>query len=188
MSSEAFCTRADSHADRTIPRNPYSRENFPQLFDMPKPADILLPRGGKLGAGSPVFAKEFLAQNGLGTELLREVGVPKVGHHVLGSSLVSKEIRMNRFFGLAMAFGVVFAMSGVAEARSCCKPARVKCCKAPRTRCCKTERQHCNAAPVSCCNAVAAPCASGCSAVAAPAAAPAVAPQPPVENAPKPAA
>ena len=84
MSSEAFCTRADSHADRTIPRNPYSRENFPQLFDMPKPADILLPRGGKLGAGSPVFAKEFLAQNGLGTELLREVGVPKVGHHVFG--------------------------------------------------------------------------------------------------------
>jgi len=40
--------------------------------------------GGKLGAASPVFAKEFLAQNGLGTELLREVGVPKVGHHVFG--------------------------------------------------------------------------------------------------------
>ena len=39
---------------------------------------------GKLGADSPVFAKEFLAQNGLGTELLREVGVPKVGHHVFG--------------------------------------------------------------------------------------------------------
>ena len=78
---------------------------------------------------------------------------------------------MNRLFGLALAFGVVFAMGGVAEARSCCKPAKVKCCKA---------------APAPCGSACGT--AGGCSAVAAPAAAPAAAPQPPVENAPKPAA
>ena len=34
---------------------------------------------GKLGVVSPVFPKEFLAQNGLRTELLREVGLPRVG-------------------------------------------------------------------------------------------------------------
>ena len=51
---------------------------------MTAPADILVRRAGKLGAGSPVYLKEFLVQNGLGTELLREVGVPRVGHHVFG--------------------------------------------------------------------------------------------------------
>lgn len=51
---------------------------------MAVPADILVHRAGKLGAGSPVYLKEFLVQNGLGTELLREVGVPRVGHPVFG--------------------------------------------------------------------------------------------------------
>ncbi len=79
-----IANRPDFHTDRKIPHNPYSQENFPsRLTCWIVPIFCCLAKG-KLGAASPVFAKEFLAQNGLGTELLREVGVPKVGHHVFG--------------------------------------------------------------------------------------------------------
>lgn len=146
---------------------------------------------GKLGVVPPVCLKEFLVQSGLRTEVLREVGPPRVGGPCFDSVSGLKEFKMKSLFGLAMAFGVAFAMMpDTAEARSCCRQQR--CCKPARTRCCHTQRQSCCAPAATCC-ATAAPCATGCStgcsATAAPAAAaPAAAPQPPVENAPKPAA
>ncbi len=98
---------------------------------------------------------------------------------------------MNRLFGLALAFGVAFAMStDTAEARNCCRQPR---CKPARSHCCHTQQQSCCAAPAPTCCAPAA-CstgcgATGCGATMAPAAsAPTAAPTPPVENAPKPAA
>ena len=108
---------------------------------------------------------------------------------------------MTRLFGLALAFGVAFAMTpDTAEARHC--GGRQRCCRTAHSHrghnhgCCAQQQSCC--APAATCCATAAPCAtgctSGCSATgagygnAAPAAAaPAAAPQPPVENAPKPA-
>ena len=145
--------------------------------------------GGKLGVVPLVCPKEFLAQRSVWTEVLWEVGSPRVGGPCLDFVSGLKEFKMNRLFGLAMAFGVAFAMSSdTAEARSCCRQPR--CCKPAKVRCCHTPRQSCCAPAPTCCAPApcAAGCTTGCSAAAAPAAAaPATAPTPPVENAPKPA-
>ena len=93
---------------------------------------------------------------------------------------------MNRMFGwaAAAAVAVVLSVGGDAEARSCCRQAKVRCCKPAKVRCCAAPKTCCAPAPKCC---AAAPCASGCTATAPAAAGATEAPKPPVETAPKPA-
>ena len=97
---------------------------------------------------------------------------------------------MNRMFGWAAtaAVAVVLCVGGDAEARSCCRQAKVRCCKPARVRCCSAPKTCCAPAPTAC---GAAPCAAGCTATAPAANGGATeAPKPPVERveiAPKPA-
>src|SRR5437773_1137155 len=45
--------------------------------------------------------------------------------------------RILKLVALSATFAVLAAFSGAAEARDCCKPAKIRCCKAPKTKCCQ---------------------------------------------------
>src|SRR5713226_6141407 len=45
--------------------------------------------------------------------------------------------RILKLVALSATFAVLAAFSGAAEARDCCKPAKIRCCKAPKVRCCQ---------------------------------------------------
>src|SRR2546422_877669 len=50
--------------------------------------------------------------------------------------------RILKLVALSATFAVLAAFSGAAEARDCCKPAKIRCCKAPKIRCC--QQTSCN--------------------------------------------
>lgn len=98
---------------------------------------------------------------------------------------------MSRMFGFAAAAAVaaMFCVGESAEARSCCRQARVRCCKPVRTRCCSAPKTCCAPAPTCCAPAATCTtgCTTGCAAMpanggAAPAKEVSPAPEPPVEK------
>ncbi|MBC7820436.1 MAG: hypothetical protein IAG10_26425 [Planctomycetaceae bacterium] len=67
--------------------------------------------------------------------------------------------RSLKLVALSATLAVLAVFSGAAEARDCCKPAKIKCCKAPKARCCAQTTCCAQAAPAPCATACApAPC------------------------------
>lgn len=174
--------------------NPHSQENLPDSFDKQIPVDILQPRYRETWSSSPSLPKYFFRittrDRAAAGDKARRGSAAMVGISVLDL----REVRMNRMFGFAAAAAValVLTVGGSAEARSCCRTAKVRCCKPARTRCCAAPKTCC-APAATCCGTAAATCTTGCTtgcaatpAAAAPAAAApkevSPAPQPPVET------